>query len=75
MAGICSAPAGWPKLARMNLRMLEIVAALIAGVVALFVLKLIGLVIKFALVIALLITFAAWLGFRAVGRKFSRPNS
>ena len=59
----------------MNLRMLEIVAAVIAGVVALFVLKLLGLIIKFALIIALLVTFAAWLGFRAVGRKFDRRNS
>jgi hypothetical protein len=59
----------------MSLRMLEIVAAVIAGVVALFVLKLLGLIIKFALIIALLVTFVAWLGLRAIGRKFDRRNS
>jgi hypothetical protein len=55
----------------MTLRLFEIVAALIAGAVALLVLKIIGLVIKFALIVALLITFAAWLVFRAISRKFA----
>ena len=54
----------------MNLRLFEIIAALIAGAVALLVLKVIGLVIKFALIIALLITFAAWLVFRGISGKF-----
>jgi hypothetical protein len=58
----------------MGLRLFTILAALIAGAMALLVLKLIGLVIKFALVIALLITLAAWLGFEAIARKFrDRP--
>ena len=48
------------------MRAFEIIAALIAGAVALFVLKVIGLVIKFALIIALLITLAAWLVFRGI---------
>lgn len=52
------------------MRAYEIVAALIVGAVALLVLEVIGLVIKFALIIALLLTFAAWLGFRALARKF-----
>ena len=55
----------------MNLRLFEIVAALIAGAVALLVLKVIGLVIKFALIVALLVTFAAWLVFRGISRKFN----
>jgi hypothetical protein len=55
----------------MSLRAFEITAALIAGAVALLVLKLIGLILKFALIIALLITFAAWLGARAIGHKFT----
>jgi hypothetical protein len=58
----------------MNLRAFEITAALIAGAVALFVLKLIGLILKFALIVALLITLAAWLGARAIGRKFTAPR-
>ena len=53
------------------MRAFEIIAALIAGAVALFVLKVIGLVIKFALIIALLITLAAWLVFRAISSRFN----
>ena len=56
------------------MRAFEIIAALIAGVATLFVLKLIGLVIKFALIIALLITLAAWLGARAIGREIRRAR-
>ena len=52
------------------MRSFEIIVALIAGAVALLVLKMIGLIIKFALIVALLITLAAWLAFRAIGRKF-----
>jgi hypothetical protein len=52
------------------MREFEIAAALIAGAVALLVLEAIGLVIKFALIIALLVTFAAWLVFRRIFRKF-----
>jgi hypothetical protein len=52
------------------MRAFEIIAALIAGAVALLVLKVIGLVIKFALIVALLITLAAWLVFRAISAKF-----
>ena len=52
------------------MRAFEIIAALIAGALALFVLKVIGLVIKFALIIALLIALAAWLVFRGISRKF-----
>ncbi len=54
----------------MNLRLFEIIAALIAGAVALLVLEVIGLVIKFALIISLLITLAAWLTFRSISRRF-----
>lgn len=54
----------------MTARSLAVIAALIAGAVALLVLKFIGLVIKFALVIALLITLAAWISFAAIARKF-----
>ena len=57
------------------MRAFEITVALIAGVMTLFVLKLIGLVIKFAFLIALLITLAAWLGARAIGRRFDRRGS
>ena len=57
------------------MRSFEIIAALIAGAVTLLVLKLIGLIVKFAIVIALLITFAAWLAFRAIGGKFTGRNS
>jgi hypothetical protein len=53
------------------MRAFEIIAALIAGAVALLVLKMIGLIIKFALIIALLITLAAWLVFRAISRRFN----
>ena len=53
----------------MTARSLAVIAALIAGAVALLVLKFIGLVIKFALVIALLITLAAWISFSAIARK------
>lgn len=56
------------------MRAFEIIAALIAGVATLFALELIGLVIKFALIIALLITLAAWLGARAISRKFAGPR-
>lgn len=59
----------------MNLRAFEITAALIAGAVALLVLKVIGLVMKFALIVALLITLAAWLGARAIGRRFNARGS
>ena len=52
------------------MRAYEIIAALIVGAVALLVLEVIGLMIKFALIIALLLTLAAWLGFRAISRKF-----
>lgn len=54
----------------MSLRLVAIIAALIAGAMALLVLKLIGLVIKFALIVALLITLGAWIGFEAIARKF-----
>ena len=54
----------------MTARGLAIIAALIAGAVALLVLKFIGLVVKYALVIALLITLAAWIGFAAIAQKF-----
>lgn len=53
------------------MRAFEIIAALIAGAMALLVLEVIGLVLKFTLVIALLITFAAWLVFRGISRKFT----
>jgi hypothetical protein len=56
------------------MRSFEIIAALIAGAVALLALKIIGLVIKFAIIIALLITLVAWLVFAAIGRKFSGPR-
>jgi hypothetical protein len=52
------------------MRAFEIIAALIVGAVALLVLEVIGLVIKFALIIALLLTFAAWLGFRTISSSF-----
>ncbi len=55
--------------------MVEIVAALIAGAVALLVLKMIGLIVKFALVIALLITLGAFFAARAIGAKFSSRDS
>lgn len=48
------------------------IAALIAGAVALLVLKVIGLVIKFALVIAALVTLLAWFGFAALAQAFMR---
>ena len=48
--------------------------ALIAGAIALLVLKIIGLVIKYAIIIALLITLAAWIGFAAVARTFRKPR-
>ena len=59
----------------MALRGFVLVAALIAGAVALLVLKIIGLVIKFALVIAALVTLAAWLGFQSIARRFTPPKS
>ena len=55
-------------------RAFALVAALIAGALALLVLKIIGLVVKFARVIALLITLAAWMGFTAIAQKFQRPR-
>ncbi|HEY2835831.1 MAG TPA: hypothetical protein VGI89_04615 [Rhizomicrobium sp.] len=58
----------------MTARGLAIIAALIAGAVALLVLKFIGLVIKFALIIALLITLAAWISFAAIAQKFREPR-
>ena len=54
----------------MTLRSLEVIAALIVGAVALLVLKIIGLVIKFAFIIALLVTLAAWIAFAAIAEKF-----
>jgi hypothetical protein len=57
------------------MRAFEIIAALIAGAVALLVLKMIGLIIKFALIIALLVTLAAWLVFRAISSRFNGRNS
>lgn len=58
----------------MALRGFVLIAALIAGVMALLVLKIIGLVIKYALIIALLVTLAAWVGFAAIARKFHGPG-
>ena len=58
----------------VNMRAFALIAALIAGAVALLVLKVIGLVIKFAFVIALLVTLAAWIGFAAIGEKFRNRN-
>jgi len=55
--------------------MVEIIAALIAGAVALLVLKMIGLIIKFAFIIALLITLGAWLAARVIAAKFMSRNS
>jgi hypothetical protein len=54
----------------MTARGLAFIAALIAGAMALLVLKVIGLVIKFALIIALLVTLAAWITFAAIAQKF-----
>jgi len=59
----------------MSLRLFEIVAALIAGAVALLVLKMIGLILKFAFVVALFITLGAWLAARNISRKFTSRNS
>lgn len=58
----------------MSLRSFEIAAALIAGAIALLVLKIIGLVIKYAFLIALLVTLLAWLGFAAIANKFRGPR-
>lgn len=58
----------------MSLRLFAILAALIAGVAALFALKLIGLVIKFALGLALLVALAAFVAFEAIARKFRQPR-
>ena len=55
--------------------MFEVIAALIAGAVALLVLKMIGLILKFAFVIALLITLGAFFAARAIAAKFSSRNS
>ena len=57
------------------MRAFEIIAALIAGAVALLVLEVIGLVVKFALIIALLVTLGAWLAARAIGRTFTSRRS
>ena len=59
----------------MTLRAIEIIAALIASAAALLVLKIIGLVIKFAIIAALLVTLAAWLVARAISRTFASRNS
>ena len=59
----------------MSLRLFEIIAALIAGAVALLVLKMIGLILKFAIVIALLITLGAFFAARAIAAKFASRNS
>ncbi len=56
----------------MKISTFELVAAAIVGVIALFVLKLLGLVIKFAFIIALLLTLAGWLVFRSISRTFSK---
>lgn len=58
----------------MSLRPFAILAALIAGLAALFVLKLIGLLIKFAFAIALLVALAAFFAFEAIARKFRAPR-
>jgi len=54
----------------MALRGFAVIAALIAGAMMLLVLKVIGLVLKFAFIIALLFTLAAWLAFSAIAGKF-----
>ena len=59
----------------MSLRLFEIFAALIAGVAALLVLKIIGLVMTLALIFALLITLAAWLVARSISARFNSRNS
>lgn len=59
----------------MSLRTFEVIAALIAGAVALLVLKMIGLILKFAFVIALLITLGAWLVARSISARFNSRNS
>jgi hypothetical protein len=59
------------------MRSFAVIAAVIVGVVALFALKLIGLILKYAFVIALILTLAAWIGFRGLERKIasrSGPN-
>ncbi len=56
----------------MRFSLFELVAALIVGAVALFVLKLIGLILKLALIAALLVTLAAWLVFSAIRRTFAK---
>jgi hypothetical protein len=61
--------------AQMSVRLVEIIAAVIAGAVALLVLKMIGLIIKFAFLIALLITLCAWLVARAISAKFKSRGS
>lgn len=57
------------------MRAFEIIAALIVGAVALLALEVIGLIVKFALIIALLVTLGAWLAARAIGRKFTSRRS
>ena len=57
------------------MRAFELVAALIAGAMALLVMEVIGLILKLALVVALLVTLGAWLAFRAIGRKFTSRRS
>jgi hypothetical protein len=59
------------------MRSFAVIAAVIVGVVALFALKLIGLILKYAFVIALILTLAAWIGFRGLEKKIgsrSGPN-
>ena len=58
----------------MTTRGLALIAALIAGAMALLVLKVIGLVIKFAFIIALLITIGAWLFFTGLAQRFRNRN-
>ena len=52
------------------MRAFEIIVALIVGAIALLVLKVIGIIIKFALIAALLVTLVAWLVVRAIRRTF-----
>ena len=53
------------------MRSFAVIAAIIVGVIALFVLKLIGLILKYALIIAAILTLAAWLGFRGLERNIN----
>ena len=58
----------------MTARGISLLAAVIAGAALLLVLRVIGLLIKIALVIALVFTLLAWPVFAAIGRRFSRPR-